>query len=90
MINDRDYLSQTQLLPSAPGAPPLMQIVNTPRPIEWLTLDAYAARAGLAGEDYQLFLRVLRALDDEYLKVKAELAAGISDDDDDDDDDTED
>jgi len=72
-----------QLLPTAPGAPPLMQIINTPKPIEWKTRDAYAMRAGLEGEDYQLFMRVIREMDDEYLKVMAEKAKGISNDDDD-------
>ncbi len=60
-----------------------MQIVNTPKPIDWKTFDAFAARAGFDGEDYRLFLQIMRALDDEYLKVMTEKAKGISADDDD-------
>ncbi len=61
-----------------------MQIVNTPKPIEWKTFDAFAARAGLEGEDYRLFLQIMREMDDEYLDVMAKKAKGISADDDDD------
>jgi len=76
LIDEREYLQETQLLPSAPGAPPVMIIANKPRRIAWRTLDAYAERGGFCGEERVLFLRLMRAMDDELLKVKAEQGPG--------------
>lgn len=78
MREDRDYLAETQLVPSVPGAPPVMVIINTPRPIRWATLDAYAMRAGFEGESYAHFMQLVGALDQEFLKVRAEQRAGIT------------
>lgn len=65
------------------GAPPVMRITNVPQPIRWRTLDRYAMRIGYEGESYETFMRLLRALDNEFLKVAAEKRSGVAADEDD-------
>jgi hypothetical protein len=72
----RGYVSETQLLPTAPGAPPLALISNRPLPLKWTTLNTYARRHRLEGDDFELFVRMVRSLDLEYLTVLAEQQAG--------------
>ena len=74
-MDDRDHLSETTFLPAPASA---MLIINRPLPLRWKTLHRYAAARGLDGDDFELFLRVLRALDGEYLKIRAELRSGVS------------
>jgi hypothetical protein len=56
----------------------MMVITNRPLALPWRLLRAYARDQRLSADDFQLFLRFVRALDDEYLTILAERRAGGS------------
>lgn len=41
-------------------------------PIPWTAIDQYAMRYGYDGEEFEYLERMVRALDDAFLKFKAE------------------
>lgn len=41
-------------------------------PIPYRAYAQYAADSGIAGEDFRFFLRMMQAIDDEYLSWRAE------------------
>lgn len=48
-------------------------------PISFLSLDAYARRYEIAGVEFEVFLELLGALDDEYLQHVARVAKDAKD-----------
>ncbi|MTK63885.1 MAG: hypothetical protein F8N15_05010 [Methanobacterium sp.] len=41
-------------------------------PIPWSSIDRFAVRKGISGEEFDSLVRMIRAADDEYFKTKAE------------------
>jgi len=69
---ERDYVSETTMLPTAQGAPPLVIITNRPLPLRWKILRDYAESHRLADDRFPMFYQLIRALDNEYLAIQAE------------------
>lgn len=78
LTNDRPSVSETQTLPSLPGATPVMFTVSRELAIPFTSIDSYATRYGIAGDAFETFRHLIRAMDREYLKIAAEQRAGRS------------
>jgi hypothetical protein len=72
LTHDRDYVSETILVPTTPGAPPAAIVSSRPLALRRSTLRYYAAEQGVAGADFEIFVRLVRALDLEYLQILSE------------------
>lgn len=65
-MNDREYVVEMVAINNVPMA------TSRPLPIRFSAVCAYAQQYDYTGQEFDLLLRLVRALDDEYLKIKAE------------------
>lgn len=78
LSGDRQVVSETVALPTPPGAPPVMFNQLRERRIPFTAINAYARRHRITGERFDQFARLIQAMDDEFLKVMAELRANAA------------
>lgn len=69
-----------QMMP-VPGGQALPIVSSRPLPIPWGAIKSYADHYQIAGDEFELFARYLRAMDTEYLTIFAEQRAGKEQDD---------
>jgi hypothetical protein len=75
---DRAYVALSEVVVGEGGIPIVASRV-VEQPITFLAIDRYAERFGLIGEPYARFCRLLRAMDDEYRRVRENTRNGIVD-----------